>query len=207
MSTPDHAFPAPQRHSTFEDAQAIFTGVLFVSLGLLLFRQAGFLSGGTAGIAFLLHYATGLDPGALFFAINLPFYGLAWRLLGRPFTIKTFAAVALLSGVMALSPGMIRIDQLHPAYSAVTGGLLLGAGCLFLARHRASLGGVTVASFYLQEYRGLRAGKVQFAIDAVIMLAALLVIEPERVAYSLLGSIAMNLFIAVNHKPGRYTAV
>ncbi|WP_085316324.1 YitT family protein [Derxia lacustris] len=206
MSVPQTAVPVFQRHTALDDAQAIFTGVLFVSLGLLLFRQAGLLSGGTAGIAFLLHYATGRDPGGLFFVINLPFWWLAWRLMGREFTLKTFAAVALLSGAMAVSPQFVRFEELHPAYSALAGGLLLGAGCLFLARHRASLGGVTVTSLYAQEALGLSAGRVQLAIDAVIMLAAVFVIEPERVAYSLLGSVAMNVFIAINHKPGRYRA-
>ena len=38
-------------HTPFEDAQAIFTGTLFVSLALILFAQAGLMTGGTAGAA------------------------------------------------------------------------------------------------------------------------------------------------------------
>ena len=88
--------PAP-RHSAFDDAQALLTGVLFVAIGLALFRQAGLLTGGTAGIAFVLHYATGTPFGLAFFLINLPFYALAWRRMGARFTLKTFAAVTLLA--------------------------------------------------------------------------------------------------------------
>jgi hypothetical protein len=133
--------PDIQAHTLFEDAQAIFTGTLFVSLALILFTQAGLLTGGTAGVAFLLHYATGITLGKLFFLINLPFYWFAWTRMGREFTLKTFVAISMLSTMMEWSPRLFAIERLHPAYAAVLGGLLLGSGCLFLARHRASLGG------------------------------------------------------------------
>jgi len=66
--------PLPARHTVFDDTQGIFTGTLFVSLALLMFNQAGLLTGGTAGLAFVLHYATGVSFGKLFFLVNLPFY-------------------------------------------------------------------------------------------------------------------------------------
>jgi len=205
MDAPD--LPVVRGHTLFEDAQAIFTGTLFVSLALILFAQVGLLTGGTAGAAFVLHYATGVGLGKLFFAINLPFYWFAWRRMGREFTFKTFIAISLLSALTEWSPRLFAIERLHPAYAAVLGGLLLGSGCLFLARHRASLGGATIVSLYLQQARGWRAGKVQMAIDCSIVLLALFVIEPQRVAYSVLAAVVMNLFIAVNHKPGRYAVL
>ena len=194
-------------HTTFEDAQAIFTGTLFVSLALILFGQVGLMTGGTAGAAFVLHYATGISLGKLFFLINLPFYWFAWRRMGREFTYKTFIAITILSAMAEWSPQLFAIERLHPAYAAVLGGLLLGSGCLFLARHRASLGGATVVSLYLQQSRGWRAGKVQMAIDGTILLLSLTVVEPGRVAYSVLGAVVMNLFIWVNHRPGRYAVL
>lgn len=199
--------PTIRSHTLFEDAQAIFTGVLFVSLALILFAQVGLLTGGTAGAAFVLHYATGIGLGKLFFAINIPFYWFAWTRMGREFTVKTFIAIALLSLLTEYSPRLFAIERLHPGYAAVLGGLLLGSGCLFLARHRASLGGATIVTLYLQRARGWRAGKVQMAIDCVIVLLALTVVEPSRVAYSVLAAVVMNLFIAVNHRPGRYAVL
>jgi uncharacterized membrane-anchored protein YitT (DUF2179 family) len=198
---------AIRSHTAFEDAQAIFTGTLFVSLALILFAQVGLLTGGTAGAAFVLHYATGVSLGKLFFVINLPFYWFAWTRMGREFTIKTFVSIALLSVLTEFSPQLFAIDRIHPAYAAILGGALLGSGCLFLARHRASLGGATIVSLYLQKAKGWRAGKVQMAMDCVIVLLALTVVDVERVAYSVLAAVVMNLFIAVNHKPGRYAVL
>jgi uncharacterized membrane-anchored protein YitT (DUF2179 family) len=62
------------RHTFFEDAQAILVAPLFVAFAVLLFRQAGLLTGGTVGVAFLIHYASSWPMGAVVFVINLPFY-------------------------------------------------------------------------------------------------------------------------------------
>ncbi len=86
------------------------------------------------------------------------------------------------------------------------GGLRLGTGCLFLARHRSSLGGATVVSLYLQSRYGMRAGKVQMMIDGTVVLLALFIVPVERVAYSVLAVLVMSGFLWISHRPGRYTA-
>ncbi len=198
---------AASQHSAFEDAQAIATGALFIALGVAMFASAGLLTGGTAGLAFLIHYATGWRFGVVFFVINLPFYVLAWRAMGTAFTLKTFCAVAALSLATELMPLVLRFESLQPLYAGVMGGFLIGAGLLMLFRHRASLGGINILALYLQEQRGWRAGKVQMAIDCMIVLAAFTVVEPWRIAVSVLGAVALNLVVAVNHRPGRYLGV
>jgi uncharacterized membrane-anchored protein YitT (DUF2179 family) len=199
--------PAASRHTAFEDAQAIATGALFIALGVAMFARAGLLTGGTAGLAFLIHYATGWRFGVAFFVINLPFYLLALRAMGWTFTVKTFCAVAATSVFSELMPLVLRFDFLQPVYAAVMGGCLIGAGLLMLFRHRASLGGINILVLYLQERHGWRAGKVQMAIDCLIVLAALALVEPWLIALSVLGAVALNLVVAVNHRPGRYLGV
>lgn len=199
--------PAASRHTAFEDGQAIATGALFIALGVAMFATAGLLTGGTAGLAFLIHYATGWRFGVVFFVVNLPFYVLAWRAMGAAFTLKTFCAVAALSLATELMPFVLRFESLQPLYAGVMGGFLIGAGLLMLFRHKASLGGINILALYLQQHRGWRAGKVQMAIDCVIVLAAFAVVEPWRIAVSVLGAVALNLVVAVNHRPGRYLGV
>ena len=201
------AAAVPPRHTVFEDIQALVTATLFVALGIGMFAQAGLLTGGTAGIAFLIHYATGWRFGAVFFVVNLPFVWLAVRTMGWRFTLKSFTAVALLSVFTELLPLVLRFDWVQPVYAAVMGGFLIGVGLLMLFRHRASLGGLNVFVLWLQQTRGWRAGKVQMAIDCLIVLAALAIVEPLLVAISIVGAVALNLVVAVNHKPGRYLGV
>jgi uncharacterized membrane-anchored protein YitT (DUF2179 family) len=198
--------PPPPRHSGFDDAQALLTGALFVALGLVLFKHAGLVTGGTAGLAFVVHYASGLPFGLAFFALNLPFYAFAWRRMGARFTLKTFVAVALLSATTEVAPTWLAVHSVQPVFAALAGGLLMGAGMLMLFRHQASLGGMNVLVLWLQERRGWRAGHVQLAIDSAILLAATPWLGPWQLALSVLGAAALNFAIAVNHRPGRYLA-
>lgn len=196
-----------QHHSGLEDVQAVVTGTLFVAIGIALFRHAGLVTGGTAGIAFVLHYAMGWPFGAAFFMLNLPFYVLAWQRMGRAFTLKTVVAVTLLSLLSELLPRWLVLQQVHPLFAALGGGLLIGAGFLILFRHHASLGGLNVLVLWLQERWGWRAGKVQMAVDVAILLAAAPWVDAPRLALSVLGAVALNFALAINHKPGRYMAV
>jgi len=197
----------PVRHTLAEDIQALLVGPLFVALSVVFFRHAGLLTGGTAGLAFLAHYASDWSFGVLFFVINLPFYFFAVRTLGWVFTVKTFAAVALLSLYSELLPHLIHFDRLDPLFAGIMGGFLTGIGLLILVRHKASLGGLGVLAIYLQETRGWRAGKVQMAADLAIVGAALLIRPVGLVGISVIGAMALNLVIAVNHKPGRYVGM
>jgi len=198
---------AADRHSLFEDAQALLVAPLFMAFAVLLFRDAGLLTGGTVGIAFLIHYLYDWPMGAVVFVINLPFYVFALRALGRAFTIKTFIAVSLLAGYTELMPHLVEVSRLDPLFAALMGGFLAGMSMLMLIRHKASLGGVGVLAIYLQQKRGWRAGHLQMAADVLIVGGALLVREPLAVALSIVGALALNLVIAVNHKSGRYMGV
>ena len=125
--------------------------------------------------------------------------------MGREFTVKTFVCVALLSLLAELFPHVMHVDYLNPLFASVLGRLLLRTGCLFLARHRSSLGRATAVSLYLQSRYGIRAGKAQMMIDGTVVLLALFIVPVERVAYSVLAVLVMRGFLWVSHRPGRYT--
>lgn len=198
--------PVAVPHTLTEDAVAIFTGVLLISVGVAFFTNAGLLTGGTAGLAFLLHYATGIGFGKIFFVLNLPFYWLALRKLGLGFTVKTFAGVALLAVLTEVQPLLMQVGSIQPLYAALVGGLCMGMGFLVLFRHHCSLGGIGILALYLQGRFGWRAGAVQMAADFCIVAAALVTVEPMRVLWSVIGAVALNQVLAINHRPGRYMA-
>ncbi|ATO34623.1 Transporter [Dickeya dianthicola RNS04.9] len=198
--------PQPVSHTLLEDVLALLIGTLMVSFGVIMLRQAGALTGGTAGMAFLLHYATRISFGTAFFLLNLPFYYLAIRRMGWAFTVKTFCAVAMVSLFSDLHPLFIHFDHLQPIYATLFGNLIMGLGFIVLFRHRASLGGMNILALYLQDKSGIRAGKLQMAVDVAIVLTSLFVVSISMLIASVLGAAALNLIIAMNHRPGRYTA-
>ncbi|MNE59695.1 hypothetical protein D3C80_1548070 [compost metagenome] len=83
--------------------------------------------------------------------------------------------------------------------------MIMGLGFIVLFRHKASLGGVNILALYLQDKYGLRAGKLQMAVDISIVLASLLVVNISLLIASILGAMVLNLIIAMNHRPGRYS--
>jgi uncharacterized membrane-anchored protein YitT (DUF2179 family) len=196
--------PSSPRHSILDDAQAIVTAAAFVSLGLAFLKAQRLLTGGTAGVALLLARVTPLTFGQLFALLNLPFFWLGVKQLGWRFTLKTFAAIGLVSLASDHMGAVLGLERIHPLYAAVMGGFLVGAGLLMLFRHRASLGGVNILSIWLQERHGWRAGLFQMAVDASIVVAGFFVVPPATLALSVLGAVALNVVLAVNHRPGRY---
>jgi uncharacterized membrane-anchored protein YitT (DUF2179 family) len=193
-----------QRHTTFEDVLAILTAACFVSLGLRFMSQAGLLTGGTTGVALLLARVTPLTFGQLFVLLNLPFFWLGIRQMGWRFTVKTFAAILLVSGATDRLQLVLRLEWIHPLYAAVLGGFLMGIGLLILFRHQACLGGLNILAIWLQERRGVRAGVFQMAVDSLVVAASFLVVTPATIALSIVGAVALNVVLAVNHRPGRY---
>lgn len=201
MSTSDS-----NRHNYLDDLQALLTGSLIVAIGLVFIKQAGLLTGGTAGLAFLIHYSTGLNFGLVLFLANSPFYLLSLKRMGLDFTLKTVVTVLMVALLTEGIPFVINITEINPFFAAVGGGLLMGVGMLILFRHRASMGGFNILVLYLQDRFGWRAGKVQMLLDCTILTAALSILTPWLLIASILGAILLNFALAVNHKPGRYTA-
>ena len=189
-----------------EDAQGIAYGAGMAAFGILILTHLGLVTGQTAGLAVLISYATGWGFGPVFFAINLPFYWLGYRRMGLAFTLKTFAAVGLMSGLTMVMPGWIDFADLNPVFGAILFGAVSGSALLALFRHGASLGGVGIVALVLQDRTGFRAGWTQLLFDAVLFALALLLRDATTVAYSFLGALVVNLVIAINHRRDRYIA-
>lgn len=198
--------PQADRHTPFEDAQGIVVGATLVALAVHVLSSANLMTGQIAGLALVGSYISDWSFGAIFFVLNLPFYIVAVRQLGWVFTLKTFAAVALMSLISDTLPLILTVDMVHPALGAVLGGILAGVGLISLFRHGATLGGVGVVALWLQDARGIKAGNTQLGFDLLVFALAFWVLPTEVVIWSLLGAVILNMIITVNHRRDRYVA-
>lgn len=198
--------PQSDRHTPFEDAQGILVGATLVALAVHVLSSANLMTGQIAGLALLGSYMSDWSFGAIFFVLNLPFYIVAVRQLGWVFTLKTFAAVALMSLISDTLPLVLNVEMVHPALGAVLGGILAGVGLISLFRHGATLGGVGVVALWLQDARGIKAGNTQLAFDLVVFALAFWVLPIDVVIWSLLGAVILNMIITINHRRDRYVA-
>ncbi|MEB3767665.1 YitT family protein [Acinetobacter sp. MD2] len=193
-----------QKHSLIEDALAMLIATFIISFSMLLMQQAGTLTGGTAGLALLIHYVTGVKFGIIFFVLNVPFYYLAYKQLGVAMVIKTVVAVALLSILTELHPYFIHLQGLSPLYLTVLANVFMGIGFLILFRHRSSLGGFNLLALFIQKRYGIAAGKIQMVTDICILFASLAYVSGKLLLFSIVGVIILNLILTLNHRTDRY---
>ncbi len=193
-------------HTAFEDVVGVVTGAFLASLGLFVLAAGGVTTGGTAGLALLLSHGARWSFSLTFVAVSLPFVALAVRGKGWAFTVRSGVAVALVSSFSALQPHLLGGLTVGPLYAAVVGNLLAGIGILVVFRHRSSLGGFNVVALVCQERLGWRAGYVQMALDVTVVVAFAAVSHDVVLSLaSAVGAVLLNLVIAMNHRPGRYT--
>lgn len=195
---------AAARHSLAEDVLGIVTGTFAASFGLALLTASDSVTGGTAGLALLVGYATAWPFWLVFAVVNLPFAALAIWKRGWDFTLRTAVSIALVSAFSVVIDAFLDIRSIEPVFGTLAGNLFAGIGLLILFRHRASLGGVNVIALIVQDRTGFRAGWTQLIFDAAIIAAALLVVPWPNVLLSAAGAVVLSLVLALNHRPGRY---
>ncbi|MCA1924388.1 YitT family protein [Buttiauxella noackiae] len=198
--------PLSVRHNLIDNIQGQIFGVIIISFGMSILHGLGLITGQTAGLAFLITYATGTSFGIVFFLINIPFYLLAAMRLGFAFTINTLMAVTLISIFTGLLPSFISYNYFNPLVGSVLAGLCIGIGLLGLFRHKSSCGGIGILAIYIQEKTGLKAGWFQLAFDLVLFSSSLFFLKPQLVLYSLIGAAVLNFLVAWNHRKEWYVA-
>ncbi|ARU15865.1 YitT family protein [Croceicoccus marinus] len=198
-------FPRPRPHSLAEDAYGLLSGALLMALGLVIMKASGIVTAGMGGVALLFSYLFGMTVDFWFWTLNVPFLILAWSAMGRGFFFKTVCAVAAVSLMAAVTRVSLDIQSVHPAFAAVAGGTAAGAGVMGMLRHRSGVGGVTIVSVWLNRRKGWSVGWLTFALDGIIILAAITTRPPELAAWSVLSVVAMSAVLILFHRPGRYT--
>ncbi|MCP1574946.1 YitT family protein [Herbaspirillum rubrisubalbicans] len=194
------------RHNWIDNLQGQLFGVVMIAFGMSMLHSLGLIIGQVAGVAFLVTYVTGMSFGMAFTLINLPFYLLAALRMGAAFTWRTLAAVTAVSVLTNIAGNYISYRHLDPIVGAVLAGLCVGIGLIGLFRHQASCGGMSILASYVQERTGFKAGWLLMGFDLVLFATAALFLPAERVLYSLVGAITMNLFVAWNHRYEWYIA-
>lgn len=193
------------RHTLFEDLYALLIGAALLSVGLIMLRQEGLVTGGVAGIALLISYLVPVPVSVLFLLVNLPFFLLAPKVMGWRFAIKTVAVIVLVMLGGLLVPHLIEIARINRVFAAVFAGSMIGLGVLSLARHAAGVGGAGIVALWAQKAKGWSAGRILLMVDSVVLLISLPVLDTRSFLLSVLSAVAINGVLITNHRPGRYT--
>lgn len=151
-----------------------------LALGIVgFFTPNEIITGGTAGLALLLHYITPFTIGSLVVAVNLPLLIVGWKYLGKHFAIRTVVTIALISLLIDFFDKIIELKPfvVDSPLSAIFGGILIGVGLALVIKGNSSAGGSTIVARIIASKTEIKPSSVILVIDSLIILSSLFIFE------------------------------
>lgn len=168
-----------------KDFFLIGVGIAAAGFGLESFLLPNsFIDGGVTGISLLVAELTTYPLPLLIVAINIPFILIGFSQIGRPFAIKSMAAICGLALAMTfIHYPVVTSDKL---LVAVFGGFFLGLGIGFAVRGGGVLDGTEVLAIFLSKRTGLTIGDIILLFNILVFSAAAYLLSIETSLYSML---------------------
>lgn len=162
-------------------------GAILVAVGLEIFLVPNnIIDGGIIGISILTSYLTDINLGILLVLLNLPFFIIGYKHIGKTFAITTFIGNIILGiGVAFFHPVPVLTDDLLLA--SVFGGICLGVGVGLVIRHGGSLDGTEIMAIIFNKATPFSVGEVVMFINIFILGSAGFVFGWEQAMYSLIA--------------------
>ena len=97
------------------------------------------IDGGITGISIMLSYITGWKLGIFLFVLNLPFFFIGYKQIGKTFALSTLYGILVLSITTALLHHVPAFTQ-DILLASAFGGMILGIGVGMVIRYGGSSG-------------------------------------------------------------------
>ncbi|MDL2233633.1 YitT family protein [Ruminococcaceae bacterium OttesenSCG-928-L11] len=170
-------------------------GTSIFAVGISCFSSPNNIApGGVSGMAILVEYLIGLPVSMVSLFFNIPLLLLAWRFLGRRFTLRTLRTVAIMTGTMWLSEQFLVPYHGEMILASLFGGVLEGLGLAIVFLRGSTTGGTDVASRLIQlKFPHISIGRLMLAVDgSVLLLSALVYRNVENALYGLITIFTMT---------------
>jgi len=169
----------------------ILIASIILALGVVgFFSPNKIITGGTAGLALLLHYITPLTIGTLIAAVNLPLVLIGWKYLGKMFAIRTIITILIISLAIDFFDKVLMLKPfvLEMPLASIFGGIFIGVGLALVIKGNSSAGGSTIIARIVASKSEIKPGTVILVIDSLIILSSLFIFDDTaRVLYSIVS--------------------
>jgi uncharacterized membrane-anchored protein YitT (DUF2179 family) len=162
-------------------------GAFIVAVGLEIFLIPNhIIDGGITGISIMLSVVLGLPIGLFLIILNLPFFLLGYKQIGKTFALTSFLGIGLMSIFTQL---LVPIHPLttEPILATVFGGILIGIGVGIVIRNGGSTDGTEILSILVNKATPFSVGEIVMFINVFILSAAGFVFGWDRAMYSLMA--------------------
>ena len=165
----------------------IFIGAVLMGVGLEIFLVPNqVIDGGIVGISIILSHLLGMKLGLFIFILNIPFFFIGYKQIGKTFALSTLFGIAVLSITTAL---------LHPVpaftedllLATVFGGIILGIGVGIVIRYGGSLDGTEILAILANKKLPFSVGEIIMFFNIFILGSAGFVFGWNRAMYSLIA--------------------
>jgi len=146
------------------------------------------LSGGISGIALITNYLTGINPGVLIFALNIPIFILGYKFIDKEFIILSLIGMTSFSffiDYFSFLREMYLVDDIM--LSSIYGGILNGIGMGIVFRNRASQGGIDIIAVIVKKYFSFNLGSTSLIINLIIITTASFIYGLKPALYTLIA--------------------
>ncbi|MEM1505038.1 YitT family protein [Domibacillus sp. 8LH] len=164
----------------------IFIGAILMAIGIEIFLVPNsIMDGGIVGISIILSSITGVKIGLFLFLLNIPFFFLGYKQIGKTFALSTIFGITVLA---------IFSTFLHPVaaftsdilLASVFGGIALGAGVGTVIRYGGSLDGTEILAILINKRLPFSVGEIVMFFNVFIFLWGGFVFGWDRAMYSVL---------------------
>lgn len=162
-------------------------GAAFASVGLEIFLiPNNIIDGGMTGISIMASHLTNIQLGVFIFVLNLPFFVIGYKQIGKTFALSTlFSVICLSIGVTVLHPIPGLTNDILLA--TIFGGIILGAGVGIIIRNGGSLDGTEIVAIILDKRTSFSIGEIVMFFNLFILGGSGFLFGWDRAMYSLIA--------------------
>ncbi len=165
----------------------IVLGALIMAVGLELFLVPNsVIDGGITGISIMLSYISGVKLGIFVLLLNIPFFYLGYKHIGKTFAFSTLFGIVMLSLFISLLHGAPKFTG-DVLLAAIFGGIIIGVGIGIVMRNGGTLDGTETLAVLFSKNLPFSVGEIIMFINLFILGTAGFVYSWDRAMYSLLA--------------------
>ncbi len=176
--------------------------LLAISLNFFLINANVYASGFTgaaqlASSAFADFLDFQLSTGLILLILNIPVFILGWFKVGKGFTIYSIISVIFATIFLEVLPIISLSDDI--ILNAVAGGVISGAAVGLALKWGASTGGMDIVAMVLSRLQDKPIGIYFLSLNAIIIVLAGFLYEPENALYTLVALYVTTAIIDAIH--------
>ncbi|GAY77392.1 uncharacterized membrane protein Bsu2508 [Sporolactobacillus inulinus] len=165
----------------------IAVGVVFEAIALEAFLVPNkIIDGGVVGISIMMGHIFSLPIGIFLVIINLPFFIIGYKQMGKTFTITSACAVILLAFLTTVFSPIHRFTN-DLLLAAVFGGIIMGIGVGLVIRNGGSSDGTEILAVLFNQKTPFSVGEVVLFLNIFILGSAGFVFGWNYAMYSLIA--------------------